>query len=104
MIELEEFQRLDLRVGVIVKAEEIKGSEKLLRLEVDIGEVRQVVAGIKPWYRPEELIGKRVILLANMRPARIFGVESRGMVLAAQGEKGLALLTPDKDVEKGTRL
>ncbi|MEK6977168.1 MAG: methionine--tRNA ligase subunit beta [Candidatus Hydrothermarchaeota archaeon] len=104
MVELEEFQRLDLRVGVIVKAEEIKGSEKLLRLEVDIGEVRQVVAGIKPWYRPEELIGKRVILLANMRPARIFGFESRGMVLAAQGEKALALLTPDKDIEKGTRL
>jgi methionine--tRNA ligase beta chain len=101
-VTLEDFEKLDLRVGVVKAAEEIKGSEKLLKLLVDIGEVtrgtapgdgeRQLVAGIKKWYSPEQLVGKRIVVLANLKPAKLFGVLSQGMLLAAQDEQGVALL------------
>ncbi|MBW1917495.1 MAG: methionine--tRNA ligase [Deltaproteobacteria bacterium] len=100
-IDLSVFQRLDLRVGQIVAAERIPKSDKLLKLQVDIGELRQVVAGIGRSYRPEELIGRTVILVANLKPARLMGVESQGMVLAAESADGLYLLTTDKEVPPG---
>lgn len=104
MIEDEDLKKLDLRVGEIVAAEEIKGSEKLLRLEVDLGtERRQLVAGIKTAYSPSELLGKKIILVANLKPAKLFGVESQGMLLAAQDESTISLLTPDREVQKGQR-
>jgi methionyl-tRNA synthetase len=104
-ISIEEFQRLDIRVGKVVKAEKISGSKKLLRLEVDVGnEVRQVVAGIAEVYRPEEVEGKTVVILVNMKPAKLMGVESRGMILAADVDGKPILLTPEKGVEPGTKV
>jgi methionine--tRNA ligase beta chain len=101
-VTLEDFEKLDLRVGVVKEAEEIKGSEKLLRLLVDVGEERQLVAGIRKWYSCEELVGKRIVVLANLKPAKLFGVLSQGMLLAAQDENTVALLVAEG--EPGTRV
>ena len=102
-ITFDEFQKLDIRIGKILSAENIKGSDKLLKLEVDIGEKRQVVAGIAQSHSPEALIGKQVVLMANMKPTKLFGVESRGMILAADGD-GAVLLEPEKEVKEGTKV
>jgi methionyl-tRNA synthetase len=102
-ISIDEFGKMDLRVGRILAAEPIEGSKKLLKLQVDIGsEKRQVVSGIAQFYAPDELVGTRVILVANLKPVRIFGVESRGMILAAGDEA--SLLVPLRDVGPGTRV
>ncbi len=99
-ISYDEFAKLDIRIGKIVKAEHIKGSRKLLRLEVDIGEeIRQIVAGIAEVYKPEELIGRKVVVLVNLQPKTIFGVESQGMLLAADVNGKPYLLTVDKPEE-----
>jgi len=104
-IDIKEFAKLDLRVGRILKAEKIKGSKKLMRLEVDIGdEVRQIVAGIADVYTEEELVGKSVVVLANIKPAKLMGVESNGMILAADVEGKAVLLTPEKEVEAGVKI
>ena len=87
----------------MLAAESIPKSSKLLKLQVDIGgETRQIVSGIAPFYKPEELVGKDVIVLTNLAPAKIFGVESNGMILAA-GDAA-SLLTPLKPVEPGTKI
>ena len=102
-IAYEEFQKLDIRIGTVLSAENIKGSDKLLKLEVDIGEKRQIVAGIAKSHDPAELVGKQVVVMANMKPAKLFGVESRGMVLAGDVD-GAVLLQPEKKVKEGTRV
>ncbi len=102
-ITFEEFQKLDFRIGTVLAAENIPGSDKLLKLEVDIGEKRQVVAGIAKSHKPDELVGRQVVMLANMKPARLFGVESRGMILAADGD-GTVLLLPEKKIKEGTKV
>jgi len=105
VIKFEEFKRLDIRVGVVLEAEGIKGSDKLLRLKVDIGsENRQIVAGIAKTHRPEDLVGRRIVVLANLEPAKLFGVESRGMLLAADLKDAAVLLGPEKDVPPGTKI
>ncbi|WP_423999967.1 methionine--tRNA ligase [Haloarcula salina] len=102
-IGFEDFEGVDMRVGEIRSAEPVEGADKLLRLEVDIGhEVRQVVAGLRQLHDAEELPGTRVILLANMEKAELFGVESDGMVLAAGDEADL--LTTHEDAPLGTRV
>ncbi|AGK60977.1 methionyl-tRNA synthetase [Archaeoglobus sulfaticallidus PM70-1] len=104
-ISYEEFQRLDLRIGKIVKAEKIKKSRKLMRLEIDIGdEIRQVVAGIAEEYSPEDVEGKLVPVLVNLKPAKLMGVESRGMILAADINGKPVLLHPDREVEPGSKI
>ncbi len=95
LISFNEFQKLDLRVGTVKKAEAIPDSKKLIKLTVDIGEERVVVAGIKGQYAEDELAGKQVVLVINLQPAKLMGVESRGMVLAAEDESGIHLLAPD---------
>jgi len=102
-ITYEEFQKLDIRIGTVLTAENIKGSDKLLKLEVDIGEKRQIVAGIAKSHDPAELVGRQVVVMANMKPAKLFGVESRGMVLAGDVE-GTVLLMPEKNVKEGTKV
>ncbi len=92
-VSLEEFEKLELRVGVVKRVEEIEGSKKLLKLLVDTGEERQLVAGLKGHYTPEELTGMRVVVVANLKPAKLMGVLSEGMLLAAQDERRVALLT-----------
>ncbi|MBI2633767.1 MAG: methionine--tRNA ligase subunit beta [Parcubacteria group bacterium] len=105
MISFEDFQKLDLRVGKIINAERIEGSDKLLRLEVDLGEEwRQIVAGIGGVYKPEDLKGKEIIVVVNLEPKTIKGVESQGMLLAASCEGEPVLLVPEKEVEPGTKV
>ena len=101
----DEFQKIELKVGKIVTAERVPGATKLLQLTVDIGaEIRQVVAGIAQWYIPEDLIGRSVVVVANLAPAKIRGVESRGMLLAADVEGSAVLLMPDKEVPAGAKV
>jgi methionyl-tRNA synthetase len=104
-ISFEEFGKLDLRVATIVSAEPIAKANKLYKLQVSLGEVeRQVVAGIAEAYKPEELVGKRVIFVANLKPATIRGVESQGMILAAGDKTVLALSALDREVPPGTKV
>jgi len=102
LVSLEDFQELDLRVGIIKEAEPIPGSKKLLKLTVDIGEERSIVAGLANHYQLDELKDKQVIVLANLRPVRLMGVESRGMILAAEDERGVHILMPDKESKPGS--
>src|SRR6056297_1463082 len=105
MISFEDFKKLDLRIGTIKKPEEVKDSNKLIKLKVDTGsDVRQVVAGIKKVYSAEELVDRQVIILTNLEPKKIFGIESQGMVLAANNNNTIALLKPDQIVENGTEV
>jgi methionyl-tRNA synthetase len=105
LISFDEFGKVDLRVAKIVSAEPVPKAKKLLKLVVDLGEQqRQVVAGIAEAYAPEALIGKRVIFVANLKPATIRGVESQGMILAAGGDAILGLSAIDKDVPPGTKV
>ncbi len=105
-ITLREFSRLDLRAGVIREAEPVPESDRLFKLRVDTGEreLRQVVAGIAGRYSPDHLIGKNVVVLCNLKPARIRGVESRGMLLAVDGEGGPSLLGFDETVPPGKKI
>ena len=102
LVSLEDFQKLDMRVGTIKQAETIPGSKKLLKLVVDIGEERTIVAGMAAHYQTHELIGKQVIVIANLVPVTLMGVESKGMLLAAEDEKGVYLLIPDKESKAGS--
>lgn len=97
---------MDLRVGQVLSAEPIPGSKKLLTLRVDIGgRVQQVVAGIQGHYAPEALIGRKVVVVANLKPALLMGVKSQGMVLAAEDPSGrIILLTPEADVPPGAQI
>lgn len=103
---IEEFQKLDLRVGKIITAEKISNSEKLLRLEVDLGsEWRQIVSGIANKYKPEDLINKQIIIVANLDSKMIKGIESQGMLLAAEDDNGnLSLIMPDKEIKSGSKI
>ena len=103
IIDINEFARLDLRIGRIANAERIEGSKKLIRLEVDIGdEQRQVVAGIAEEYRPENLIGELVPVLVNLKPAKL--MESQGMILAVDVNGKPILLHPDTKVPAGSKV
>ena len=105
MINLEEFKKLELVVGRILEAEKVEKSEKLLKLKVDIGaEQRQLVAGIGKQYDPEELINREIIVIANLEPKILFGLESQGMLLAASNKEGPVLLQPEKEVAPGVRI
>jgi len=99
-----EFQRLDLRVGTIKAAEQVPGSKKLIKLTVDIGEERTVVAGISGHYAEKDLINKQVVVVANLAPAKLMGVESRGMVLAATDASGVHLIAPDVNTLAGSKV
>lgn len=104
LLSIEEFKKLALCVGVIMEAAEHPNADRLLVLKVDIGEgaPRQVVAGIKSAYQPAELVGKRVVVVANLKPAQLRGVESQGMVLATQDSTGLTLVVPERPIQPGT--
>jgi methionyl-tRNA synthetase len=103
LVAFEEFQKLDIRTGKVLSAEPVPKSNKLLRLQVDIGgETRQIVAGMQQFYTPEELVGKDVVVVTNLAPVKIFGVESNGMILAA-GDSA-SLLTLLKPVEPGSKI
>ena len=104
LIEIGQFFETSLKVGVVVEAEEVPKSKKLLKLQVDLGEGsnRQVVAGIKEFYSAESLIGTQVCVVANLKPAKLMGMMSEGMLLAAKDEDGLCLVRPEKPKKAGT--
>lgn len=104
-ISFSEFQKLDIRIGRVLKAEQVKGTENLIRLEVDLGkERRQLVAGIARWYKPEEIEGKLIVVLVNLEPKKFRGIESQGMLLAADTEEKPVLLTVEEEVPPGTKV
>jgi len=104
LISFNEFQKTELKVAKITKAEDIEGKDKLVKLEIDLGEEtpRTLVAGLKPAYSAEELVGKTIVVVANLEPAKIAGIESNGMLLAADSENGVVLLTLDRDIAVGS--
>jgi len=103
-IDYEEFAKVDLRVAKILAAEAVPKSNKLIKLKVDIGEERTIVAGIGKDYKPEELIGKQIVVVANLKPAKLMGVESRGMLLATDTDKGLTVLAFDREPKTGGKV
>jgi len=106
-VSIDDFAKLDLRVAKVITCEKVKKSDKLLVLQLDIGiETRQVVSGIAKFYTPEEMIGMKVIMIANLKPAKLMGIESQGMILAAgdKGDNKLALATVDADMPVGCRI
>jgi methionyl-tRNA synthetase len=105
MISFEEFQKIELKVAKIIEAEKIEKSEKLLKLIVDLGdEKRQLVAGIAKYYKPEDLIGKEIVVVANLEPKKLMGIESQGMLLAANVNGEPVILIPEKEVPPGTKV
>ncbi len=120
MINYDDFQKVELKIGKILAAERVIGSEKLLRLEVDLGEQhevasgepvgagmpakRQILAGIGKVYAPENLVGKEIVVVANLEPRMFMGMESQGMLLAASSESGPILLMPDKEAAPGASI
>ena len=102
---IDEFQKMDLRVGKILAAERIEGSEKLLKLSVDLGEPRQIISGIAKSYAPEDLVGREVVIIANLEPRMMMGLESQGMILAAHGENGEpVMLSVERQVPAGSKI
>ncbi len=106
LIGIDQFFETTLKIGVVVEAEEVAKSKKLLKLQVDIGEEkpRQVVAGIKEFYSAESLVGTQVCVVANLKPAKLMGMLSEGMLLAAKDEDGLCLIRPEKQKTVGTKI
>ena len=102
MITYEDFKKLELRVAKVIEVEKVEGSEKLLKLGLNLGgESRQIIAGIGKNYEPEKLLGKEIIIIANLEPKQLMGLESNGMLLAADSADGPVILTPEKEVEPG---
>ena len=105
LITLGDFAKVELKIGRVVAAERVKKSEKLIKLQVDTGEPRQIVAGIGKAYTPDGLVGKSIVVVTNLQPAKLMGVESQGMLLAATGSDGVpVILMPEKDVEEGSKI
>ena len=104
LISIDDFSKVELKVGKVLDAERVSGSKKLMKLTVDIGEERTIVAGIAESYDSDDLKGKLVIVISNLKPAKIFGIESQGMLLAAGDESGLHVIVPDGHVRPGARV
>jgi len=103
-IGIDEFRKLDLRVAKVLSAEKIPKSDKLLKLQVSLGnEQRQVIAGIAEHYKPEDLVGKKIVVVSNLAPAKLMGQESQGMLLAASDSNGrLSIITVSGDIDEGS--
>ena len=106
LISIETFAQVDLRVAQIVVAERVPNADKLLRLEVDLAEAspRQLLAGIAEWYAPEELIGRKIIVVSNLQPRKLRGLESQGMLLAADADGKPMLASVPAETPNGARL
>ena len=112
MINIEEFAKVELRIAKVLEAEQVEGSEKLIKMKLDVGdknetgefEARQVLAGIGKTYAPEILVGKQIVIVANMEPRMLMGLESRGMIVAGSDGEGIAIVSPDRELPPGTML
>lgn len=104
IIKYEDFAKIELRTAKILEAEKVEGSDKLVKLRIDVGELgeRQLVAGIGKVYEPTLLVGKQIVIVANLEPKKLMGNESQGMLLAASDEMGPVLLCPESEVPPGT--
>ena len=105
-ITYDDFAKLQFQIGQIVKCEEVPKSKKLLCSQVKIGsETRQIISGIKAWYKPDQMVGKKVMVVTNLKPAKLAGMLSEGMILCAEDDEGnLALMTPEKDIKPGSEV
>lgn len=105
IVTFDEFSKMDLRVGKIAKAEPVAGARNLVKLLIDVGgETRQAIAGIAQYYSPKDLEGKHIAVIANLQPKRMFGVESNVMILAAEDDKTVSVLSPDRPVKVGSKI
>jgi len=108
MVSIQEFGRFDIRIGVILSAEAHPNADKLIVMKVDLGPLgeRQLVAGLRGHYEAEELVGRKVVVLTNLEPAKLRGVESQGMLLAAvtEGQQQVVCLAPEKDIPVGAKV
>jgi len=107
MISFDDFKKIELRTAKVLDAQRVEGSDKLIRLELDDGSEadRQIVAGIGTKYEADELVGKTIIIVANLEPRKLMGIESQGMLLAASNEEeGPVLLTTMEDIESGSEI
>jgi methionyl-tRNA synthetase len=105
MITIEDFAKVELKIGRVLEAQRVEKSNKLIVLKVGTGEERQIVAIIGKAYTPEELLGKTIVVVTNMQPANLMGVESHGMLLAASDDEGnLTVITPEKEIKAGARV
>ena len=112
-ITIDEFRKAEILIGKVLDCEKVEGADKLLKLEVDFGLstgsgssriIRQIVSGIAEWYKPEDLIGKKLPFVVNLEPRTFKGTESQGMLLASEGIDGPVLLEPSKDVPEGSQI
>lgn len=103
-IKYEDFSKLDICIGKVISAEKVEGTDKLIKIEVDIGEKRILVAGIADSYSPEDIVGKQIPILANLEPRKLRGIESQGMILAADLKGKAVLLHPDKKLLEGSKV
>jgi len=105
IISYDEFKKIDLRVGKVISVEEVQGTDKLLKLEITLGEEkRTIVAGVKKYYSVEEILGKKIVIVTNLQPVKLRGIESQGMLLAAVNKDNVVLLTIDKDITEGSKI
>jgi methionine--tRNA ligase beta chain len=105
MISFDDFNKLDIRIGTIIGVESVPGTDKLLKLKIDLGEEqRELIAGIAEDYNPKDIIGKQVPILTNLEPKTIKGIESKGMILAIDINGKATLLHPDKKVPDGSKI
>ena len=105
MISIDAFRQIELKVGTVKSAEPHPNADKLMVLQVDLGtEQRQICAGIRNHYTPDELVGRQIVLVANLETAKLRGLESQGMLLAASDEERVIFLTPEKSVQPGSKV
>lgn len=103
-ISIDEFKKVEARMGTVVSADAVEGSDKLIKLQVDFGEEspRQILSGIKQWYTPESLLGKTMLFCTNLAPRSMMGLESQGMLMAVDGSDGAPVFViPEKEITSG---
>lgn len=105
MAAFEDFEKLDIRIGTVVSAEKVEDADKLLKLEIDFGDEKRIVAsGIAEYFQPEDLVGKQMPVLVNLEPRNFRGVESQGMILVADNNGEIVLLHPNREVPPGSKV
>lgn len=106
MINIDDFSKVEMRVGTVVEASGVEGSEKLIKLQVDLGEEkpRQVLTGMRAWFEPGYFLNKQIVIITNLEPRVMMGLESQGMVVATDGPKGPVLLKPMKKIPNGSKI
>jgi len=105
-ISFEEFQKIDIRIGKIINANQISGSKNLIKILVDFGDIKkQSVSGLLQWYKPEELVNKMGVFIINLKSRKVMGIESQCMILAAEDSKGnVVVLQPEKEIDSGSKI